>query len=72
MHAENIETPWVNFINILRKAFTSSDPKSAKKTFSLTVFFGLLGYECIKASSRTLIKLTSERSLSKKAILRAR
>jgi len=30
-------TPGVNFINFLHKAFTRADPKSAKKTYSLTV-----------------------------------
>jgi len=33
----------VNFINVLWAAFTWADPKSAKKTDSLTVFFVLLG-----------------------------
>ncbi len=39
--------PGVNFINILRMPFMRSDPKSAKKTDSLTVFFVLLGSACI-------------------------
>jgi len=30
-------TQGVNFINFLHKAFTRADPKSAKKTYSLTV-----------------------------------
>ncbi len=29
---------WVNFINILRTAFTLTDIKSAKKTVKLSVF----------------------------------
>jgi len=34
------------------------DPKSAKKTYGLTVFLGLLGSECIKAAHKMLVKLT--------------
>ncbi len=34
----------VNFTNILCKAFMRPDPKSAKKTNNLTVFFALLRY----------------------------
>ncbi len=51
-------TPGVNFINILRAAFLSADPESAKKTDNLTVFFVLLGSASVKAASRTLMKLT--------------
>ncbi len=36
-------TPGVDFTNILCAAFRHTDPKSAKKTDSLTVFFALLG-----------------------------
>jgi len=39
----------VNFTNILLEAFTRADPKSAKKTYDLTVFFVLLGSAHIKA-----------------------
>jgi len=48
----------VNFINVLQAAFVCADPKRAKKTDNLTVFFALLGSESIKAARRTLIKLT--------------
>jgi len=34
-------TPEVNFINILRAAFSRVDPKSKKKTEDFTVFFPL-------------------------------
>jgi hypothetical protein len=44
----------------LLEAFTSSDPKSAKKTDGLTVFFTLLGSASVKAVHKTLIKLSSE------------
>jgi len=44
----------VNFINILRVAFTCADPESAKKT----VFFTLLGSAYAKAECRMLMKLT--------------
>ena len=37
-----LSVPGVNFNNILRAAFTRSDPKSAKKLLDLTVFFALL------------------------------
>jgi len=37
-----------------------ADPKSAKKTDSLTVFFALLGYISVKASRKTLMKLTPD------------
>ena len=33
----------VNFTNILRVAFTHTDPKSAKKTVKSTIFFALSG-----------------------------
>ena len=51
-------TAGVNFINILRAAFTSADPKSAKKTVKLSSFFALLGYASVKAASKMLVKLT--------------
>ncbi len=35
-----------------------ADPKSAKKTDSLIVFFALLRLMCVKASSKMLVKLT--------------
>ncbi len=44
--------PGVNFINILLAAFTSTDPKSAKKTDSFTVSFALLGSALVKAAHR--------------------
>jgi len=50
-------TPGVNFTNILHKAFTRADPKSAKKTEEgLNVFFVLLGSTHIKAACK--MKLT--------------
>ncbi len=50
--------PVVNFINVLRKAFKSADPKSVKKTVKLSIFFMLLGSMSIKAVRRMLKKLT--------------
>ncbi len=38
--------------------FTSTDPKSAKKTDCLTVFFALLGSARIKAAHKKLVKST--------------
>jgi hypothetical protein len=37
--------------------YTRADPKSAKKTDNLTVFFALLGSALVKAVCRTLMKL---------------
>ena len=48
----------VNFSNILRAAFTYANPRSAKKTVNLTIFFVLLGSMCVKAANRRLMKLT--------------
>ncbi len=36
-----------------------ADPKSAKKTDNLTVFFVLLGFAHIKAARKILVKLTT-------------
>ncbi len=47
----------VNFINVLQAAFTLTDPKSAKKTDNLTVFFALLGSSGAKAACKMLEKL---------------
>jgi len=56
-------TPGVNFINIplvyIRAAFERTDPKGAKKTNNLTVFFGLTGSARVKAALRTLMKLAT-------------
>jgi len=38
----------LNFINILRTAFTLADPKSVKKTVKLSIFFTLLGSTSVK------------------------
>jgi len=43
-------TPGVDFTNILRKAFTGTDPESAKKLTTLLSLFALLGSSCIKAA----------------------
>jgi len=48
----------VNFTNVLRAAFTLIDPESVKKIDNLTEFFTLLGYACVKAVCRTLMKLS--------------
>jgi len=50
--------PGLNFINVLRTAFTLSDPKSVKDTYDLTVFFTLSGSTSVKAAHKTLVKLT--------------
>ncbi len=50
----------VKIINILRAVYMHTDPKSTKKTDSLTVFFALSGSVRVKAARKTLVKLTSE------------
>jgi hypothetical protein len=50
----------VNFIIVLRTAFTLIDPKSVKKIDKLTAFFTLLGSAHVKAVSRMLVKLTPD------------
>ncbi len=52
-------TPGVNYINILWVALACPDPKSAKKTLKLTVFFALLGSAHSKADRRMLMNLTA-------------
>jgi len=51
-------SPGLNFINILRTAFTLADPKSVKKTVKLSIFFTLLGSTNVKAVRRTLMNLS--------------
>jgi len=51
----------VNFINVLRAAFTGADLKSVKKTVKLSVFFALSGSARSKAAHRSLMKLTPDR-----------
>jgi len=48
----------VNFINVLRAAFTLADPKSAKKTVKSSSFLALSGSASVKAARRALVKLT--------------
>jgi len=48
----------INFINILRAAFTNPDPKSAKKSDDMTLFFVLLGSAHVIAVGKNLVKLT--------------
>ncbi len=48
----------VNFINVLRAAFTWADPKSAKRYWRFDCIFALFGSACVKASSKMLVKST--------------
>jgi len=57
----------VIFINFLRSAFAHSDPKSAKKTDGLTVFFALMRSGRIKADYWMLMKLNPIENSLKKA-----
>jgi len=52
----------LNFINILRTAFTLADPKSVKRYWRLDWVLTLLGSTRIKAVRRTLMKLTPGRA----------
>ena len=51
-------TPGLNFINILRTAFTLVDPQSIKIQLSHQCLFMLLGFTSVKAVRRTLMKLS--------------
>ena len=53
-------THGLNFINVLRTAFALVGPKSISIQSSSQYLFTLLGSTGIKASSRTLMKLTPE------------
>jgi len=48
----------LNFINVLRTAFTLADPKSVKRYWGLDWVLTLLGSACVKAVCRMLMKLT--------------
>jgi len=54
---EYSNAPGVDYTNILCATFTLADPKSAKKTDGLNVFFELLGSARIKALPKMLVKL---------------
>jgi len=45
-----VETPGVNFTNILQEVITHADPKSAKNSIKQTAFFVLLGSARLKAA----------------------
>jgi len=51
----------LNFINVLRTAFTLADPKSVKKTVKLSIFFTHSGSTSVKAVHKTFMKLTVTR-----------
>jgi len=52
----------VNFINVLQAAASKcTDPKSAKKTVKLSVFFALLGSALAKDAHLMLMKSTPDR-----------
>jgi len=54
------KTPGVNYSNIFREDFIREDPKRAKNTVKLLVFFALLGSVSIKAACKMLVKSTPE------------
>ena len=51
-------TQRVDIYQILHTAFECADPKGAKKTDNLTVFFALLGSVCVKAENKMLVKFS--------------
>ncbi len=53
-------TPGLDFINILRTAFTHVDPESVRIQSNPQYLFTLLGSTCAKAARRTLVKLTPD------------
>jgi hypothetical protein len=61
-------SPWVNFTNVPQAAFTRADPKSAKKTVKLSSFIALLGSARVKATCRTLVKLTPDAKIKIKSV----
>ena len=64
-HFWKITRPRVNFINILRGAFTRRDPKSTKKDSQVKQLFALLGSLGVKAACKMLIKFTTGGNLIK-------
>ncbi len=47
----------------LRDAFSQKDHERAKKTLKLSVFYALLGFACVTAACRTLMKLTQDQQI---------
>jgi hypothetical protein len=45
-------------VSIALTALTCADPKSAKKTEGLTVFFALLGFRGVKVARKMLVEST--------------
>ncbi len=60
----NLETkkkmmkPGLNFINVLRTAFTLADPEGIKRYWWLNCIFYTFGIYEVKAACKTLVKLT--------------
>jgi len=61
---------WVNFIKFLCKAFLRTDPKGAKKTVKLSIFFALWGSSSVKALHKMLMKWTLVQFVPKKKHIR--
>jgi len=54
-------TQGLNFINVLRTAFTCVDPESVRIQSNPQYLFTLLGSTCAKAARKMLMKSTPER-----------
>jgi len=62
-YRELFSQAWVDFINILRAAFTCPDLNSTNNTVKQSVFFALLGSARVKAVHKMLVKSTPAMSL---------
>jgi len=58
----NLKIPGVNFINILRAAFTREEPESAKKTVKLSIFFCAFGICAHKSCSLNVGEIDAKRA----------
>ena len=53
-------TSGVNFINVFTPSFYTCRSRERKKLPKLTVFFALLGFACVKAACKMLVKLSPD------------
>jgi len=74
--ATQLKSSLLNFTNLLHEAFTRTDPKNAKNTVKLSVFFCAFRIYTNKSFRKTLMKLTPDTvatvATQLKAVLRHR
>ncbi len=58
MPPSHTPTSEFNFTDILLEALIRADSKTTKDTVKLSVFFALLGSECVNAACKMLVKST--------------